>query len=331
MKFELPPRPRNAAGNLRKVGFELEFGGVGLVESAQILVDIFGGSLEKKGEYVCAVKTDLGVFQVEADAVFLKEKRHEKYFEALGLSSDPRESLIARGVDHALSTLAGTLVPFEVVTPPLEIDKLEVVEEIRERLRRQLARGTHSNALLAFGMQFNPEVPDETAPTLLGILRAFFLIFDWLYEASNIPLVRRLSPYINDFPAAYVKMVLNPDYAPDLAQFVTDYLEHNPTRNRPLDLLPLLSHIDHAKVFSYPIEKDLVKSRPTFHYRLPNSEVNDPAWTIARDWNSWVAVERLAHDPARVREMCEDYARVHADLMFTRAKWITRTREWLGE
>jgi hypothetical protein len=51
----------------------------------------------------------------------------------------------------------------------------------------------------------------------------------------------------------------------------------------------------------------LVKPRPAFHYRLPNCMLDEPDWRIAREWNTWVAVERLAHDTARLAEMSRDY------------------------
>lgn len=329
MSFLLPPRLENKLGHTRTVGFELEFGGVPLEESAQILKDLFGGEVVRDGDFIYRVTSPLGDFQVEADSAFLKEKRYEKYLRAVGLSSP--DSRLAAGVTDALSHLAGTLIPFEVIMPPLKITELDAVERVRDQLQKHSAKGTRSAIFTAFGMQFNPEVPDKSAPTLLAFLRAFFLLFDWLYEESDIPLARRLAPFIHDFPNAYVRLVLDPAYAPDLDQLMTDYLEHNPTRNRPLDMLPLFSDIDKVKVFSYPVERDLVKSRPTFHYRLPNSQVDDPAWTIASDWNKWIEIEKLADCPSRLREMCADYAAIHDDtLFFSRAKWIERTREWLS-
>lgn len=329
MSFLLPPRPENELGHPRTVGFELEFGGVPLTESAEILRDLFGGEVVRDSEFIYRLVSPLGEFQVEADSAFLKEKRYEKYLRALGLNA--ADSRLASGVGDAIAHLAGTLIPFEIVMPPLKITELDAVERVRERLRQHSAKGTRSAVFMAFGMQFNPEVPDKSAPTLLAYLRAFFLLFDWLYQESDIPLSRRIAPFIHDFPNAYVRLVLEPSYAPDLDGLMTDYLEHNPTRNRPLDMLPLFSDIDKAKVFAYPVERDLVKSRPTFHYRLPNSQVDDPAWTIASDWNKWIEVERLACDPERLRQMSEDYARVHDDtLFFTRAKWVERTRGWLN-
>ena len=329
MSFLLPPRLENEQGHVRTVGFELEFGGVQLTESADILKTLFGGEIIRDGEYVYRVASPLGDFQVEADSAFLKEKRHEKYLKALGVTSP--DSRLAHGVTDALSHLAGTLIPFEIIMPPLKITELDAVERVREQLQKHSAKGTRSSVFMAFGMQFNPEIPDKSAETILAYLRAFFLLFDWLYEESDIPLSRRLAPFIHDFPTAYVRLVLDPAYAPDRGRLMDDYLTHNPTRNRPLDMLPLFSDIDKVRVFSHPIERDLVKSRPTFHYRLPNSQVDDPAWTIASDWNKWIEVERLAGDHDRLTRMSEDYARVHDDtLFFTRAKWVERTREWLN-
>jgi hypothetical protein len=54
-------------------------------------------------------------------------------------------------------------------------------------------------------------------------------------------------------------------------------------------------------------DEHLIKPRPAFHYRLPNCLVDEPDWTIAREWNTWVAVERLAHDGDRLAEMSREF------------------------
>ena len=157
-----------------------------------------------------------------------------------------------------------------------------------------------------------------------------FLLFDWLYEESEIPLARKVAPFIHDFPKEYVQLVLKPTYHPTIGEFMTDYLNYNSTRNRPLDLLPLFLTIDRDKVFSYPVEKELIKARPTFHYRLPNSQVDNPNWTIASDWNKWVEVERLANNPDRMKQMTKDYFKTREEtFVFSRSKWIEKTRVWL--
>ena len=35
--------------------------------------------------------------------------------------------------------------------------------------------------------------------------------------------------------------------------------------------------------------------------------LDEPEWRVAREWNTWVAVERLAYDPPRLAEMSRDY------------------------
>ncbi|MBX3020893.1 MAG: amidoligase family protein [Bdellovibrionales bacterium] len=328
MNFFLPSRIKNEHGETRMVGFEMEFGGLDLEETAQILIDLFGGSVIRVNPYIYKVPTHLGEFQLEADSNFLKERKFERYFKALGL--DPTDSVLAGGVEEALASLAGTLIPFEVVMPPMPINRLEPVDQVRAALQAHSAKGSRTALFMALGMQFNPEVPDKEPETLLSYLRAFFLLYDWLFVESDVTLTRRVAPYIHRFPNEYVDMVLNPSYRPDLDELMTDYLTMNPTRNRPLDMLPLFAHINPHKVFSYAVERDLVKSRPTFHYRLPNSQVDDPEWSVAADWNKWVEIERLACDPLRMREMSHDYIHVHEDtLLFTRNKWVEKTRDWL--
>lgn len=327
MEFQLPPRILNNQGEKRRVGFELEYGGLDLLETAKILQRMFDGEIQHKNQFVMRVATELGDFELEADSSFLKEKRYKKYLSMLGIE---RHSEIEEDAESLVGKLAGTLIPFEIVTPPFDIDKLEPVEQIRKELYLHSAKGTHSGFFTAFGMQFNPELPDFKSETILNYMRAFFLLYDWLFEESDIPVARRMAPFIHEFPDEYVRLVLEPAYAPDRKQLMKDYLEHNPTRNRPLDLLPLFSHLNKALVFSYPIEKELVKPRPTFHYRLPNSEVDNPHWEIAADWNKWVELERLAFDDGRLLQITEDFFETRDNtLLFVHSKWAEKTRRWL--
>lgn len=328
MDFQLPPILHKVNGEKRRVGFELEFGGIDLDETGAIITELFGGRIRKETQYVYKVDTSLGQFQLEADSTFLKQKKYEKYLNLVGLPVD--DSTIGQNIEGMLARLAGLVIPFEVVMPPLPIDNLHPVELVREELQQHSAKGTKSSVFMAFGMQFNPEVPDTNVETLLAYLRAFFLLFDWLYEESEIPVARKVAPFIHDFPDDYVRLVLDPTYNPSLTRFMTDYLTYNPTRNRPLDMLPLFTEIDRDLVFSYPVETELVKARPTFHYRLPNSMVDDPHWTIAEDWNKWVEIERLAADPSRLERMTEDFFDTREDnLLFVRSKWAEKTRHWL--
>jgi hypothetical protein len=95
--------------------------------------------------------------------------------------------------------------------------------------------------------------------------------------------------------------VLAPNYAPSVSQLIDDYLKHNPTRNRGLDLLPLFAHLDKDRV-TRAVDDDRVSARPTFHFRMPDSRVDDPRFRITEQWQAWLEVERLACDPLRLAE-----------------------------
>jgi len=149
----------------------------------------------------------------------------------------------------------------------------------------------------------------------------------WLRAEIGVDPARRVLPFIGHFPDAYVRLVIDPGYAPDLGTLIDDYLEHNPTRNRELDLLPLFAHLDPGRV-ERALPDAHVKARPTFHYRLPNSRIDDPAWGgVIEEWNRWLEVERLAADPARLEEACTAYRR-HLDRS-PLADWVEQARAWL--
>ena len=87
---------------------------------------------------------------------------------------------------------------------------------------------------------------------------------------------------------------------------IDDYLKDNPTRNRVLDMLPLFMFLDKDRVEA-AVEDSLVRPRPTLHYRLPNSEVDEPDWSLSLAWNDWMQVEALANDAARLDRWCYRY------------------------
>jgi hypothetical protein len=117
---------------------------------------------------------------------------------------------------------------------------------------------------------------------------------------------RHFLGFADPFPPDYVRRLVTPDYLPDLSTFVEDYLGANPTRNRDLDMLPMLAQIDEERVRArLPNEK--INKRPAFHYRLPDARISDPGWSIAPDWNRWVAVERLAFDRDRLEALGRAY------------------------
>jgi hypothetical protein len=151
------------------------------------------------------------------------------------------------------------------------------------------------------GVHLNPTVPSSDPSVLRDYIRAFVMLYPWLVKVLHPDLSRRILSFIDPYPAAYGQLVLDPSYAPSLAQLIDDYLEHNPTRNRGLDLLPLFAHLDRERV-ARAVDDPRISARPTFHFRMPNSQVDEPGFRITDSWRAWLEVERLACDPRRLAD-----------------------------
>jgi hypothetical protein len=293
-RFATPPCTRRPDGAIRRVGVEIEFAGPTLDAATRMVRELYGGRVEHKNRFACTVAgTRFGDFAVEIDSKVLKEQRWERMLEHIGVGVR-----LIGAVDDVLETLARAWIPCEIASPPIPIDRLHEIEPLREALHAAGAKGTRASPLYAFGFQLNPELPADDAPTILRHLQAYVLLSPWLEEMAHVDPTRRLLPFVDPFPAAWQRAVLAHDAAPSLDALVDEYLAFNPTRNRPLDMLPAFAWLRPELVMPRVREPDRIHPRPTFHYRLPNSSVDDPGWSIAAEWNRWVRVEMLAHDEA---------------------------------
>ncbi|MEX2480481.1 MAG: amidoligase family protein [Gammaproteobacteria bacterium] len=298
-----PPWTQNPRGEQRRVGVELEMAGLSLDRLAAVVAEFLGATIETSGRYERTVIGDAaGEWGVELDFDLLKRLGREQ--RESGTWSDD----LANSAEDSLNWLAAPLVPLELVSPPLPLERLPDVERLIAILREAGATGTSDSLVNAFGMQFNPEIPSEAPAVLAAYLQAFLCLYDWLVARAEINFTRRLTTYIDPFPRAYVRKVVDPDYAPDKAALIDDYLRDNPTRNRALDMLPLFLHLDETRVRRVTTDP-LIKARPTFHYRLPNCEIDRPDWGLYLAWNDWIEVERLAADAERLEACCTAYSK----------------------
>jgi hypothetical protein len=301
--LEQPPWTANADQGPRRVGVELEMTGLGIDELARLVAERLGASVESRGRYERALTGDAaGDWVVELDFDLLKRLGREER-EAGTLAGD-----LGQSAEDALAWVAESLVPLELVSPPLPLDRLGEVEGLIAVLRQAGAKGTSDRLINAFGMQLNPEIPSTDPKVLIALLKAFLCLYEWLQTRADIDLARRATSYVDPFPGDFVRKVIAPDYWPEMADLIDDYLADNPTRNRALDLLPLFLHLDEARVRRVT-DDPLIKSRPALHYRLPDCDIHLPDWGLAQAWNDWVEVERLAADGERLRGCCKAYAR----------------------
>ena len=283
-----PPRPDRADGERRRVGVEIEFGHLPVREATEAVHGRFGGTLRFDGAHRGFVEgSALGDFAVEIDMSFAHRET---------------DSETRRRLRDAVVGLSSAVVPAEIVCPPIPWDAAHRLDDLVADLRGLGAEGTKEGLFWAFGVQLNPEPPSLDTADLVRMLRAFTLLREWLRDQIDVDTARRIWFFAAPFPDGYCARLLDPGYRPDFPRFADDYLESNATRDRELDVLPLLKHLDRDRVIAaLPNEK--INARPTWHYRLPNSEVGRSDWSIGLEWDRWVRVERLAEDGARL-ERC---------------------------
>ena len=324
--YRQPPATTNFEGDPRRIGVEVELGGLPLPSVAQIVADMLEGDVVEDGPFVRKVEnTACGAIGIELDSRPLKERA---YAELLG---EAEGSSLMEWFERSVSAAAQNIVPVEIVTPPLNLEQLPALDPLWHRLRAAGAEGTRDSVLYAFGLHLNPDLPALDADTVLAHLQSFLLLYDWLLREEDVDISRRVTPFIFPFPESYRRRVLAPQYRPSLDALIDDYLSENPTRNRALDMLPLFAHLRPEAIARALPEDSLVNARPTFHYRLPNCEIGRPDWPPADAWNRWVEVERLAADRGRLRATADEYlALADLPLRLQASGWAERCAEIVG-
>ncbi len=320
VRFKSPPITHKNDGSPRLVGFELEFSGLSLSQTAETLQSSLGGNLGKKSAAEWVLHVDvLGDFNIELDWSYLK--RTAKEYE--------QEYQHREWVD-LLTQAATLLVPVEIACPPIPLADLEALVPMVDTLRKAGAVGTEESLLAAYGVHINTEIPQLDAETLFSYLRAFSLLQWWLVAAHEVDVTRKMSPYIDLYPEAYLKQLLSRSQA-TIEQIFADYLEYNASRNRALDLLPLLAHIDNDAV-RHAVNDPKIKARPAFHYRLPNCHIERLDWSLADSWNTWWVVEQLAHRPDDLDDLSTAFlAAARPVIGVSRNDWVEFIGRWLKD
>lgn len=322
--WKLPPLTRNGAGEIRRCGFELEYIGLGLAETAHIVQQLYGGNIRWPQAYHCVVEnTLLGNFKIELDVQWMHKLAE--------IARDERDnaSSLAAAADKLLYPVVATFAPNEIITPPIPFSELETLDALVDGLRHAGAKGTGESIFYAFGVHVNPEVPGFDAATLLRYLRAFLLLYEWMKHDMPLDGTRMLTGFAKSFPQDYIRLIMSDHYNPDINRLLEDYLTFNPTRNRALDMLPLFATLAPEKVARH-CPDSLIHPRPTFHFRLPNCHVNRADWGLHEAWKYWYFVELLASDAPRIAAMQKAYRQHHYSTRFLFAEpWREQAPAWL--
>jgi hypothetical protein len=275
----------NRPASQRRVGVELEFLGPSARAAADALATHLGGSSIALDPHSYVItNTRFGDMVIETDLRHVHPDRHPEL-----------EWRLNSRVAAWLGTVVSPFVPKELITGPLPMAELSELRTVLEGLRVAGAYGRGAVLWDSLGLHFNIDPPRLDAETVVTFLKAFLLVSDRLRVEIARGSRRRQRALPPDYPQAYKRRVLDPDYRPNLETLTADYLAANPTRRRGLDLLPLLAHFDESRVRAV-LPREKISARPVFHYRMPQSHLSDPTWTIMPDWERWLRVEHLASD-----------------------------------
>jgi len=326
--FKTPPIIYNQDGQERSVGFEFEFTGVEMNDAAEMISDLYGGKIEQISGYEYKVNdTEFGDFSLELDASLFLNKKYEKVLKTVGLDVNKLKN--KEKLEEALRDMASTVVPFEIITPPIGFSDLKRLNELVDRLREWKAKGTGDSFFYAFGLHLNPEVPELSADSLLRHLKAYVMLDGWIRKDADVNISRKITPYINEYEMDYIRFILREDYQPGLEELIRDYFTFKNSRNRPLDMLPVFMFME-KEFTSGLMKEELTSARPTFHYRLPNCSLGDESWSLAAEWNRWVLVEKLADDEQSLSQYSRAFLNMDDKSVFSmKKKWVELMDRWV--
>ena len=282
-------------GGEERVGVEIEFAGLDAHQAARVLAAALGGEAVPGGPHDARVTGGpLGPLELELDTRYARPPD-----ERSGLVDRALESLGAR--EEAAKLLAA-VVPVELITEPLAPAQFPLLDRAVAALREAGAHGTEAAARYAFGMHLNIALEHGGAERAVRIAAAYSFAERWLRDRFPVDASRRVVPFIDPYPKGWkvdLAEAMEGGRVPDIDAFVRLYQTYNPSRNRGLDLWPLLAHLAPDTVAR--VHGRTVKNpRPAFHYRWPDSRLGDPGWSPWQELERWRRIERVADDADRL-------------------------------
>jgi hypothetical protein len=305
------PRPDGPDGAPRRVGVEIEFGGLSEARAAETARALLGGAVESRTAHDLRLSgSAIGDVKIYLDTAW--RDRAGTVMGDLGLD------------------LSRAVVPVEVVTDPILPADLPRLDDLARALHRDGATGSRDGLFLGFGLHLNVAIAGDGVDDILPVVRAYALLEDWLRYADPIDPSRRVLPFADPYPRGFVDRIAAEGPGWSLAEFIDVYLAETPTRDRGLDMLPAFMHLAPDRVAAAIGTGTAVSARPTFHYRLPDSRIDDPAWSITYEWNRWALVERLAAQPDVLDRLARQWADYRGALTTVRPDWLSHLDRYVA-
>ncbi len=308
--FASLPQAGDADGAPRRCGVEIEFSGLHEDAVAKLLTRHLGGTARQDGADWTLEDTRLGKLQVYLDTALRKKAEN---------------AMVARGLQ-----LGRDAIPVEIVTEPLTMADLGHLDQLCHQLREAGAKGTSAALIYGFGVHLNVSVASMDPPGVTRPLLAYALIEDWMRHAHPIDDSRRLLPFTAPYPTSLVRALARAGADASLRDVSETYLHHAPSRNHGLDMLPILAHRNAEAVTQALGQGHSVSARPAFHFRLPDSRIDEDGWSLRHEWRRWHLVETIAADDALLDTLCNGWLDDHGAITLGRSHWARRTGDLLA-
>ena len=128
-RYLLPRVLTDQFGQVRRAGFEFEFGNLPILETAEALKASLGGELAIKSPFEATLHhSSIGKLKIERDANILKSVKYRKWLEQLGVAFSPGS--VAHGIEANIDNASRLLIPCEVVTEPIPFDQLDKLDNL---------------------------------------------------------------------------------------------------------------------------------------------------------------------------------------------------------
>ncbi|QFU10206.1 Putative amidoligase enzyme [Rhodobacteraceae bacterium THAF1] len=306
------PVPNLHDGTPRRVGIEIECGGLDEDAVARIIAETLGGTVTKTADYERRIDdTEIGSVEVLLDTA---------------LRDTVDSQMARRGLD-----LGRSVIPVEFVTEPILPSQIARVDALCDVLVQNGAYGTRDGILLGFGVHLNVALPGTQVDDILPMLTAFALTEDWLRARMGIDASRRLLPFVDTYPTELLDRLCDPETDWTLERIKSAYLETAPSRNHALDALPILKHLDEGAVVAAVPQMEHKSGRPAWHYRLPDCRLDEDDWSVALEWNRWCAVEGVAADSDLLDDLKQCWRAYRDRLVPIPGRWAATSAEILDD
>lgn len=283
----------------RKIGVEIEFYGVDVAQTSTLLSGLFNGDIKQNSNSEATLEnSQIGDIKVELDAQLAHKisdytsKNNNDFSQTLGQAG------------NELLRLAS--VPVEIVFPPVDINKLDQLDSVIPLLCDAGAKGTQDSPFFAFGVHLNVSTSETKPAYYRDVMLSFFLLQYWLAKKTRQDFSRVVSGYNKLYPHKFGIGLMNVEFL-TLIELINFYEIHVPDRNYALDMYPLWAHL-HKDCLSEK-KQNLIKARPTFHYRLPDCKLGQEGWNFSQEYKWWCEVEKLAKDKKKLNDIVASYCK----------------------